>query len=80
MLGSQHLRASSTPILYEVLWEATKMVDCPNEGFDTVYDEWLNSSQKMYNNVSKPLITRPVARGVRGFSRTPHFRGQEVNC
>ena len=33
------------------------MVDCPNEGFDTMYDEWLNSSQKMYNNVSKPLIS-----------------------
>ena len=32
------------------------MVECPNEGFETVYDEWLNVSHKVYNGVNKPYV------------------------
>ena len=50
------MSVSATPLLYETMWAAAAMVKCPNEGFDTLYDEWLNASKKRYNGVYKPTI------------------------
>ena len=41
--------------LYEVSWQAAKLVKCPNADFDTVYDEWLHFTPKDYNGEQKPL-------------------------
>ncbi len=55
--GSQHFTASASPLLYEVLWQVTKMVDNPNgDGFPTVYDEWLNKTNGFYLGVARPQM------------------------
>ena len=48
--------------MYEVLWQSAAKVSCPNEGFDTLYDEWLNISRKMYNDQYRPAV-RNLASG-----------------
>ena len=55
--GNQSFYANASPLLYETVWEATKMVDSPTRQFSTVYDSWLNVSQAMYlGDVSRPKI------------------------
>lgn len=55
-IGQDSVGVGATPLLYETMWAAAAMVQCPNEGFDTLYDEWLNTSKKHYNGVYKPNI------------------------
>lgn len=55
-IGSRFLSGSANPLLYEAMWQAAKLVDCPNPEFKTVYDEWLNFTSKDYNGEKKPAI------------------------
>ena len=54
--GNRTFAAAATPLLYNPLFEATKMVKSENPGFDTVYDEWLYYSNKTYNGTLKPMV------------------------
>ena len=53
--GQRFFTEQASPLLYEVSWQAAKLVKCPNADFDTVYDEWLHFTPKDYNGEQKPL-------------------------
>ena len=53
--GQRFFTEQASPLLYEVSWQAAKLVKCPNTDFDTVYDEWLHFTPKDYNGEQKPL-------------------------
>ncbi len=55
--GNLTFGAAATPLLYNALFEATKLVKSENPGFDTVYDEWLYYGNTSYNGTVRPLVT-----------------------
>ena len=57
VLGGAHIEARATPLMYEVMWQSAAKVPCPNEGYDTLYEEWLNNTRKMYKGEYRPTIT-----------------------
>ncbi|KAL5481832.1 hypothetical protein EMCRGX_G022084 [Ephydatia muelleri] len=54
--GSSYLYIGASPLLYQVIYSAAKMVKCPNQGFDTLYDEWLQYSPVTLNGTTQPEI------------------------
>lgn len=40
--GTYSFNAAATPLLINPIFNATKITKCPNQTFDTVYDEWLH--------------------------------------
>jgi hypothetical protein len=55
--GGAYLRVSANPLLYKIMWQSSAKVSCPNEGFETVYDEWLNASMVDYGGEPRPQIS-----------------------
>ena len=57
-LGSHYLGVGGTPLIFETVWQATKLVKSPDPGFDTLYDQWLAAFSKTYNGTLKPQYVK----------------------
>ncbi|XP_070207655.1 N-acetylated-alpha-linked acidic dipeptidase 2-like [Littorina saxatilis] len=56
--GNYSFYAEANPLLYDVIYEATKTVDCPNdEHTSTVYEEWMQNLRRPAFSSDKPWIS-----------------------
>ena len=67
---------SANPLVYEVMWKAAAMVKSPNNASETIYDEWLRSSKKVYNGIFRPEITNLGS----GSDYTMFLQSQGISC
>ena len=49
LAGTKYLGVGSTPLIFQTMWDATKLVKSPDSDFKTVYDQWLSVFSKSYN-------------------------------
>ena len=54
LAGTKYLGVGSTPLIFQTIWDATKLVKSPDPDFKTVYDQWLSVFSKSYNGTVKP--------------------------